>query len=118
MENQDPKRIFITGGSDIRHVELIGRIKEAGAMLLSLQVELVEQISTDLEDKASAARKSIEGMEREGTPYCQYTGPTDECRELNRFNDAEPFRWASIAKTDIQTGLMAMIRAIEQPKGI
>ncbi|WP_437128540.1 Acb2/Tad1 domain-containing protein, partial [Pseudomonas aeruginosa] len=26
-------------------------------------------------------------------------------------------RWAAIAKTDIQTGVMALVRAIAQPEG-
>ena len=29
--------------------------------------------------------------------------------------DAEPRRWAAIAKTDLQTGLMALTRAIARP---
>jgi hypothetical protein len=28
---------------------------------------------------------------------------------------AEPLRWAAIAKTDIQTGFMALVRAVAQP---
>ena len=38
--------------------------------------------------------------------------------ELARFDRAEPFRWAAIGKTDIQTGLMAMVRAVAQPAGV
>lgn len=30
--------------------------------------------------------------------------------------DAEPRRWAAIAKTDLQTGLMALTRAIARPE--
>jgi hypothetical protein len=32
--------------------------------------------------------------------------------------DAEPLRWAAIAKTDIQTGFMALIRAVAQPASL
>ena len=39
-------------------------------------------------------------------------------RELRRFDRAEPQRWAAIGKTDIQTGIMALVRAVAQPDGI
>lgn len=29
--------------------------------------------------------------------------------------EADPFRWAAIAKTDLQTGLMALTRAVAAP---
>ena len=35
--------------------------------------------------------------------------------EFERFCDAEPLRWAAIGKTDIQTGIMALVRAVAQP---
>lgn len=38
--------------------------------------------------------------------------------EFERFNAAEPMRWANICKTDIQTGVMALVRAVAQPEGI
>lgn len=37
----------------------------------------------------------------------------DEVRE--GFDLAQPFRWASIGQTDLQTGLMALTRAVAQP---
>lgn len=37
--------------------------------------------------------------------------------ELLRFNKAEPKRWASIGKTNIQQGVMALVRAVAQPEG-
>ena len=40
---------------------------------------------------------------------------SDEYREYNRFMAAEPMRWAAIGKTDIQTGIMALVRAVAQP---
>lgn len=35
--------------------------------------------------------------------------------ERLRLVAAEPFRWLAIAKTDMQTGLMALTRAVAQP---
>ena len=43
--------------------------------------------------------------------------PSDHA-EYERFCSAEPLRWASIGKTDIQTGLMALVRAVAQPAGV
>jgi hypothetical protein len=36
--------------------------------------------------------------------------------EQIRMHEAQPFRWLAIGKTDIQTGFMAVIRAIAQPQ--
>lgn len=35
--------------------------------------------------------------------------------ETDRLNQAEPRRWLAIAKTDMQTGFMALVRAVAQP---
>lgn len=43
---------------------------------------------------------------------------TSDHAEYERFCSAEPLRWASIGKTDIQTGLMALVRAVAQPAGV
>lgn len=37
-------------------------------------------------------------------------------RELVRLYDAEPIRWHSIAKTEIQQGFMALVRSVAQPR--
>jgi len=87
-------------------IDLMNRIKTAGSQLLSLQAELAGRLGTDKELKSVAAMSSKRAPEDEAT---------DECVELRRFNDAEPLRWASIAKTDIQTGIMALVRAVAQP---
>ena len=33
------------------------------------------------------------------------------------FEDAQPFRWVSIAQTDLQSGLMALRRAVTRYRG-
>jgi hypothetical protein len=41
---------------------------------------------------------------------------SDEIKaELDRIVQASPCRWINIAKTDFQTGLMALTRAVAQP---
>lgn len=37
--------------------------------------------------------------------------------ELARIEAAQPCRWLAIGRTDLQTGVMAVIRAIAQPGG-
>lgn len=99
-------------------VDLMNRIKSKGAELLALQNELSELLSDEQEWLAAEARRSIQGREVSGTPATVHTGDTPECIEYQRFLAAEPFRWAAIGKTDIQTGLMAFVRAVAQPAGV
>lgn len=117
MENQHRK---IKGYRELsqEEVDLMNRIKEKGAELLALQAELAGRLDTDTEVKLAEARRSIQGMEYEGRHYTVYNGNTDECHEYRRFEAAEPLRWAAIGKTDIQTGIMALVRAVAQPMGV
>ena len=115
MENQHRK---IAGYRELsaEEIDLMNRIKAAGKHLLDLQAELAGRLSTDHETKLNAARRSTEGQENlQGYPYTEHTGATDECIEFRRFAAAEPQRWAAIGKTDIQTGIMALVRAVAQP---
>lgn len=116
MENQHRK---IKGYRELsqEEIDLMNRIKQVGSDLLALQAELIGRLDTDAEVKLVNARRSIEGHEYEGRPYNVYNGNTDECQEYRRFEEAEPLRWAAIGKTDIQTGIMALVRAVAQPTG-
>ncbi|MHA4952212.1 hypothetical protein FR838_18535 [Acinetobacter pittii] len=105
MDNQ------YTKAAGYRHLspeelDLMVRIKAKGAELLALQAELVGRLETDSEVKTAAAIRS-------------QLAPNDfasaEYQEWNRFKEAEPLRWAAIGKTDIQTGIMALMRAVAQP---
>lgn len=96
MENQHRK---IKGYRELSQTEidLMNRIKTAGAQMLSLQAELVASLND----------------------YQTYlTVSVGDCGEVERFIAAEPFRWAEIGKTDIQTGIMALVRAVAQPAGV
>lgn len=116
MENQHR---HIKGYRELsaEEIDLMNRIKEKGRELLDLQSQLEGYLDTAREVKASAARISMIGKEFNGVPYTEHTGGSDECREFRRFCAAEPERWAKIGKTDIQTGLMALVRAVAQPEG-
>ncbi len=111
MENQHRK---ISGYRELsqEEIDLMNRIKEKGAELLALQAELSGRLYTDQEIKSNAAK-----VAQEGTGFDVYQGASDEAQEFRRFIAAEPQRWASIGKTDIQTGIMALVRAVAQPIG-
>jgi len=100
MENQHRK---IAGYRELsqEEIDLMNRIKAKGAELLALQAELVEMLTQQGREKGANAAEN-----------------TDEHAELERFMCAEPMRWAAIGKTDIQTGVMALVRAVAQPAGV
>ena len=100
MENQHRK---ITGYRELsqEEIDLMNRIKTKGAELLELQYELDQMLRTQANEKSDNASAN-----------------TADYAEFDRFMSAEPLRWASIGKTDIQTGIMALVRAVAQPAGI
>ena len=100
MENQHRK---ITGYRELsqEEIDLMNRIKEKGAELLELQYELDQML------RAQAHQKSLNAAAN-----------TSDYAEFDRFMSSEPLRWAAIGKTDIQTGIMALVRAVAQPAGV
>lgn len=100
MDNQHRK---ISGYRELSEEEiaLMNRIKEKGAELLQLHRELQETIGR--------TRYQLEHMVR--------TCPTaDSVEALEAFKAAEPERWANIGRTDIQTGVMALVRSVARPQ--
>lgn len=99
MENQHRK---IKGYRELsqEEIDLMNRIKAKGAELLELHVELVAHIKTQRQLCVMAGIEVIDPV------------------ELDRIDAAEPQRWAAIGKTDIQTGIMALVRAVAQPTGV
>lgn len=106
MENQHRK---IKGYRELsqEEIDLMNRIKVKGAELLDLHAELV----TLLDASKKSKHEDAIGALAEGNDI-------GEELELSRFVDAEPHRWAAIGKTDIQTGIMALVRAVAQPGGV
>ena len=104
MDNQHRK---IKGYRELsqEEVDLMNAIKTKGAELLELQAQLVESLSRQRREKQWAA-----GLVENRSHH-----DMGQIEEFTRFIDAEPERWANIGKTDIQTGIMAMVRAVAQP---
>ena len=104
MENQHRK---IAGYRELSQAEidLMNRIKAWGAELVALQAEVVDLLAQQDKDKRLAICVPSDNHEAHAA-------------EFERFMAAEPLRWAAIAKTDIQTGIMALVRAVAQPAGV
>jgi hypothetical protein len=90
------------------------------------EIDLINRIKAHAEEaKAlhSAVREHLSQMIMETAPVqMPNDNPYDEAHrteaqqdEYDRIARAEPHRWLAIAKTDLQTGYMAMTRAVAQP---
>lgn len=106
MDNQHRK---ISGYRELsqEEVDLMNRIKAKGAELLALQAEVTKLLT----------------MQSRNAPLAVHTAESAEEAaemevEVDRITAAEPQRWAAIGKTDIQTGIMALVRAVAQPAGV
>lgn len=96
-----------------QEIDLMNRIKQKGEELMVLQQELMGLLSTAQEVKTNAAWEACRG-----TDFTPVNGGGEAGIEYRRFMAAEPMRWANIGKTDIQTGVMALCRAVAQPGGL
>lgn len=110
MENQHRK---IVGYRELSQedVDLMNRIKAAGKVLLDLHAEVSAKLG---KDDGSTRALLAAAHNAKGGSYMLPGDPVDQS-VLDRFAVAEPHRWASIAKTDLQTGVMALVRAVAQP---
>lgn len=77
-------------------IDLMNRIKEFGPQLQSLIADL--RIHLETQDRATV------------DPDWE-----DTKSERARLDQADPWRWLETGKTDLQTGLMALTRAVAQP---
>ncbi len=89
MENQHQK---IRGYRDLTQdeIDLINEAKELEAECLAFQQKVMRKLSS---------------QESQGTADDQH-----------RLREAFAHRWAQIGKTDIETGFMALVRAVAQPQ--
>ncbi|MBP7926541.1 MAG: hypothetical protein KAZ13_01590 [Desulfobulbus sp.] len=104
MDNQHRK---IAGYRELSQEEigLMNAIKNQGAEMLRLQRQLHHRLTGTRELLLAASENPEHSAE-----YRQAAAD-----ELARFNGAEPLRWLAIGKTDIQTAVMALVRAVAQP---
>ncbi|MFK8771707.1 Acb2/Tad1 domain-containing protein [Aeromonas caviae] len=109
MDNQHRK---INGFRELdqAEIDLMNEVKAAELMLLSLHNKIAAHLNT--QDYADD-RVRVATLNAQGGAF--YTCPEPSPDIVERHKQAEPRRWLAIAKTDLQTGLMAMTRAISQP---
>lgn len=90
MENQHRK---IAGYRELlqAEIDLMNRIKLHGEATKALIADVDEHLH--LQDLAAAR----------------------DLMEAERIQEAQPKRWLNIAKTDFQSGYMALVRAVAQP---
>lgn len=114
MDNQHRK---IKGYRELSEedIALMNAIKSKGAELLALQETLVNNLVMAERRKR---RDAFGGVHAPVDLPVEVDHYTEHHTEYVRFKAAEPFRWASIGKTDIQTGIMALVRAVAQPDGV
>lgn len=103
MENQHRK---ISGYRDLTEAEvaLMNRIKAHEAETMAL----VRDVNAHLGEQ-------VAGMRNAAIAEQEKTGQEPDLTEMHRINNAEPARWAAIARTDFQTGFMKLVRAVAQP---
>ncbi len=109
MDNQHRK---INGFRELdqAEIDLMNEVKAAELMLLSLHNKIAAHLNT--QDYADD-RVRVATLNAQGGAF--YTCPEPSPDIVERHKQTEPRRWLAIAKTDLQTGLMAMTRAISQP---
>lgn len=110
MENQHRK---IKGYRELsqEEIDLMNKIKEKGAELGALIAEISAYLG---EVDGSTRAKRVAAHNAKGGSYMK-PGEQIDPEITERFAEAEPHRWVAIAKTDFQTGLMALTRSIAQP---
>ncbi|EAO1133599.1 hypothetical protein EX011_21785 [Salmonella enterica] len=103
-------------------IELINRLKIKGAELLALHDEVVKHVGDKAntlwanEQNAGVLARAKEGKIGEDEEYQAALKAHEQAqKDFEAIQRAEPFRWAAIGRTDIQTGMMALIRAVAQP---
>lgn len=101
MENQHRK---IVGYRELSQedIDLMNRIKAAGRELLALHDEVADRCRKQIDEAVMAC-------------FVGKSPDSAEAQENARLIQASPLRWAAIAKTDLQTGVMALVRAVAQP---
>ena len=80
-----------------------------------LLAEQIEQIAGELAGLIAGTRQHLDFHKQQATGSGTLNDPGD-LGELQRLAQAEPERWASLARTHFQEGLMALRRAVEQPE--
>lgn len=105
-------------------VALMNIVKSKGEELIHLFQHITEmavmkerQLYADCENAQTRLRAvQLEGDES-AIAVCEKLLKESQT-QMNNFQLADPMRWACIGRTDIQQGVMALVRAIAQPNSL
>lgn len=106
MENQHRK---ISGYRELSQAEidLMNEIKALGPQI----EEVVCKVRRHVNDQRKASWELVDASKSAES----IAGPSAGLVEVARLDEAQPARWAGIATTHLQQGLMALTRAVAQP---
>jgi hypothetical protein len=84
-------------------------------------INQIKNIGKELDGAIAAFREHLKaqraaaGPDHTKTREIGFLPPNRNPAEMERLDHAEPERWLAMARTDLQTGLMKLVRAIAQP---
>lgn len=106
MENQHRK---IAGYRELNEadVAMMNKIKAHATATEALAMEVSKHFS--------AQYRATTPLEDPSNPLHDHPRTDAQTAELERLERATPHRWLNIARTDFQTGFMALTRAVAQP---
>lgn len=109
MENQNYK---LVENRELTQAEtdLIDELKAKGQELLVLHNKVIELIGTQ-----DLVPHKIAVLQANALGGVSFIAPEPEADVLARHKISEPRRWALIGKTELQQGIMALVRAVIQP---
>ena len=120
---------YVDGGAanDSRHVGYISwspadvferSYKEQATTLIQPKISGYRQlgkVEADLMNEAKALGSAFEELIVRLRQYHAMQSHAADHEEFSRLTNAEPGRWLAMGRTDIQTGVMKIVRSIAQP---
>ena len=101
-------------------IDLMNRIKQKGRELLELHDEIVARTSNQgnqLWADEQNANTLVNAAQTDETHSAAVLVQERARNALEDFQRAEPFRWAAMGRSDVQKGVMCLVRAVAQPDG-
>lgn len=105
-------------------IDLMNAVKAKAAELLALHDQIVEramiqsnQLWADQQNAETLIRAADQMGDAEAMAEAQKNSEAVTAK-VDRWQRAEPMRWAAIGRTDIQQGVMALVRAVAQPDSV
>jgi hypothetical protein len=77
--------------------------------------ETMNSLADELKAKGAEMRDLLQRIEMQLDDQHSHAKETSDVDEMQRLQDADPYRWLADAKHSIQSGLMFGARAISQP---